>query len=126
MSTEPRKVTVNVLVTKSQEIDEPGWCVDAHAGAQFMPDVAHNGPEVSARMDTPNGTVNILTAWITHAPYAERAPEPAPLVAIDLGGDILNLAPDAVPGFTALARAQLDRIEQLAAECNRICNGGGQ
>ncbi|MGW3724163.1 DUF6907 domain-containing protein [Streptomyces sp. NPDC000851] len=126
MSTEPRTVNVNILVTRSLEIEEPEWCADPHQGAQFMPDVTHNGPEISARIDTRHGTAAILTAWISHAPYGELAPEPQPVLAVEVGGDILNLDPDDVPTFTALVRAHLGRIEQLAAECARIRNGGGQ
>ncbi|MEV8552581.1 hypothetical protein AB0L04_22530 [Streptomyces glaucescens] len=125
MSTEPRTAHVNVLVTKSLEIDEPAWCVDPHDSAQFLPDITHNGPETTARVATQHGTATFLAAWITQAPHAQLAPEPLPVVAIEVDGDTLSLDPDDVPAFTGLIRAHLDVIEQLAAECARI-RGGGQ
>lgn len=125
MSTEPRTVHVNVLVTKSLEIDEPTWCVDPHDTTQFRPDITHNGPEVSARINIRQRTVDFLTAWVAHSPYSDRAPQPLPELAVEVGGDIINLAPDDVPAFTDLVRAHLDVIEQLAVELERI-RGGGQ
>lgn len=125
MSTEPRTVHVNLLVTKSLEIDEPTWCVDPHDTTQFRPDITHNGPEISARVDIRQRTVDFLTTWISHTPYAQPEPEPLPTLAVEVGGDILNLTPDNVPAFTALVRAHLDVIEQLATELDRI-RGGGQ
>jgi hypothetical protein len=123
VSTEPRTVHINVLVTKSLEIDEPAWCVDPQDSAQFMPDITHNGPEIAARVATRHGATSFLAAWITQAPHSQLNPEPLPVVAIEVGGDTLGLDPDDVPAFTNLVRAHLDVIEQLAAECERIRGG---
>lgn len=124
MSTEPRTVTVNVLVTKSLEIDEPSWCVDPHTGAQFMPDVEHNGPQITATFETRHHTVEYLRAWITHRPHAVLAPEPLPLIAVEIDGESLPLDPDQLRAFTAATRAHLDALDQLATEAERIRNGG--
>lgn len=124
MSIEPRTVHLSVLVTKSLEIDEPDWCIDAHTGAQFLPDITHNGPEISAHVETRHGTATYLTAWITQAPYGELRPEPLPIVAIDIDGDVLSLDPDGVRTFTAATRAHLDALDRLADECDRIRDGG--
>ncbi|MFH8805498.1 DUF6907 domain-containing protein [Streptomyces sp. NPDC017936] len=124
MSTEPRFVNVPVLVIKSLEIDEPDWCIDPHTSAQFRPDITHNGPEVSAHIETRRGPEPFLTAWISHAPFSELAPEPLPVLAVDAGGDILNFDPDSVRDFTATVRAHLDVLDQLATELERVRGGG--
>ncbi|MET7731238.1 hypothetical protein ABZT02_07700 [Streptomyces sp. NPDC005402] len=120
MSTEPRTVTVTVLVSKSLEIDEPAWCAGDHPGANYVPDITHNGPEVSARFETRHGPVDYLTAWITQAPYGELSPEPQPMVAVEFGGNANSLDPDTVRSFTALTRAHLDILDVLANECDRL------
>lgn len=121
MSTEPRTVHVNVLVTKSLEIDEPSWCVGHDADrAQFRPDITHNGPEVSAQIETGRGPAPFLTAWFSQSPYGAR-PEPLPILAIEVGGDIVNCeSTSEVRAFTNLVRAHLDVIEELAVELERV------
>ncbi|MFD4527832.1 DUF6907 domain-containing protein [Streptomyces sp. NPDC058470] len=125
MSTEPRMVTVNVLVSKALEIDEPDWCIDPHTGANFRPDITHNGPEIAVSFDTPLGTVDYLRAWISHAPYAALADEPLPIVAVEIDAEVVPLDPDGVRAFTAITRAHLDALDRLADEAERI-RGGGQ
>jgi hypothetical protein len=125
VSTEPRTVTVNVLVTKPLEIDEPDWCVDPHDGAQFKQDLTHNGPKIAASFETQHGTVEYLQAWISHAPYGVLAPEPLPILGVDIGGDAVSLDPDGLRAFTAATRAHLDNLDRLADEAEHI-HGGGQ
>lgn len=120
MSTEPRTVTVNVLVTKPLEIDEPDWCVDPHGGANFRPDIAHNGPEIAASFETRLGTVDYLRAWISHAPYAALAPELLPVIAVEVDAEVVTLDPDSLRAFTAITRAHLDVLDRLADEAERI------
>lgn len=124
MNAEPRTVSVNVLVAKALEIDDPDWCVDPHDGANFRPDITHNGPEISAHFDTPHGTAEYLTAWISHAPYAALAPEPLPTVAVEIDGGAVPLDPEGVRAFTAATRAHLDALDALADECERIRSEG--
>ena len=125
MSTEPRTVTVNVLVTNSLEIEEPEWCVDSHHGAHFRQDLTHNGPEIAAAFDTALGTLRYMRAWISHAPYGLLAPEPLPVIAVEIGGDAVSVDPDGLRAFVAATRAHLDALEQFADEAERI-RGGGQ
>ncbi|MFI8894874.1 DUF6907 domain-containing protein [Streptomyces paradoxus] len=120
MSTEPRTAIVSVLVVQALEIDEPAWCTGEHPGAEFLPDLTHNGPEVSARFETRHGPVEYLTGWITQAPHGEVAPEPSPRVAVEFGGGAHSLTPDDVRAFTALTRAHLDVLDRLADEADRI------
>ncbi|MET7914442.1 hypothetical protein ABZU45_00625 [Streptomyces avermitilis] len=125
MSTEPRTVSVNVLVTKSLEIDEPAWCIDPHSSAQFRPDIAHNGPEIAASFETRLGPVDYLRAWISHAPYAALQDEPLPIVAVEVDAEVVTLDPDSLRAFTATTRAHLDALDRLADELDHI-RGGGQ
>ncbi|WP_416983527.1 DUF6907 domain-containing protein [Streptomyces sp. T028] len=121
MTSAPRTVQVNVFVTKSLEIDEPDWC-NGHDDdrAQYKADITHNGPEVAAVVDTRRGPAEFLTAWISRAPFSELAPEPLPLLAIEVGGDIINCDPDEVRSFTNLVRAHCDVLDQLAVELQRV------
>ncbi|GAA4999571.1 DUF6907 domain-containing protein [Streptomyces siamensis] len=120
MSTEPRSVVVNVLTTKALEIDEPDWCVDPHGGAQFRPDLTHNGPEIAASFETSLGIVTYLRAWISHAPYAALADEPLPIVAVELDAEVVTLDPASLRAFTATTRAHLDALDRLADEAEHI------
>lgn len=122
MSTEPRTVTVKVIVTKALEIDEPDWCIDPHDGANHRQDITHNGPETYAEFDTPLGTIRYMRAWISHAPYGELAPEPLPLIAVEIGGDAVSVDPAGLRAFTATTRAHLDALDQLADEAELIRN----
>jgi hypothetical protein len=124
VSTEPRTRTVGVLVIKGLEIDEPSWCVDPHAGAQFRQDITHNGPEIAATFDTPLGEVTYMRAWISHAPYGQLAPEPLPVIAVEIGGDAVSVDPAGLRAFTATTRAHLDALDRLADEAERIRDGG--
>jgi len=125
VSTEPRTVIVNVLVTKPLEIDEPNWCAGQHDGAQFKVDVTHDGPEISAQFDTPHGPVDYLSARITHAPYGELAPELLPTVAVVIDGEAASLDPDQVRAFTAATRQHLEALDAMADECERIRQSEG-
>ncbi|MFJ8081985.1 DUF6907 domain-containing protein [Streptomyces sp. NPDC096205] len=67
MSHEPRTAQVNLLVTKSLEIDEPDWCVGHHDDhAQFKVDISHDGPE---HVIAPSG-YPLFRASLTQAPYS--------------------------------------------------------
>lgn len=117
----PRTVAVNVLVTKSLEIEDPSWCVGHRADrANFKVDIEHNGPETFATFETRLGTVEYLRAWITHRPYATLPPEPLPLVAVEIDGQAVSLEPDQLRRFTAATRAHCDALDRLADDADRI------
>lgn len=124
MPNDPRTVRVNLLITKSVEIDEPSWCADPHQGAHYRQDVTHNGPEIAAEFDTPLGAIQYMRAWISQAPYGELAPEPLPLVAVEVGGDAVSLDPAGLRAYIATTRAHLDALDQLADECDLIRSRG--
>ena len=115
-----RTVHVNLLITKSAEIDEPAWCVDPHQGAHYRQDVTHNGPEIAAEFDG----IQYMRAWISQAPYGDLAPEPLPLVAVEINGDAVSLDPAQLRAYTATTRAHLDVLDRLADKAERIRDGG--
>lgn len=118
---EPHTVTVNLLVTKVLEIEEPEWCVGHREDrANYKVDIEHNGPEVAARFETRHHTIDYLRAWVTHRPYATLPPEPLPLVGVEIDGEAVSLEPDQVRQFTALTRAHCDVLDRLADEADRI------
>ncbi|MEU3255838.1 hypothetical protein [Streptomyces sp. NPDC006997] len=121
MSIEPRTVTLTILVTKQLEVAEPAWCTDPHRKASFKTDITHNGPEITGALTTDRGTFHYLTAWLTQAPHSEIHP----LVAIELGSGTVELDPDDVRAFTDGVRRHLNRLDALAAECERL-RGEGQ
>lgn len=125
MSAEPRMVTVTIHETRDIDIPEPTWCVDAHEGAYSFTDLAHNGPETAATVDTSNGTVRFLAAWISHAPYLASGAEPHPVVAIELDSGSYDFDASDVHHVTAALRVRADELDALAAEALSY-RGGGQ
>ncbi|MGJ5897984.1 DUF6907 domain-containing protein [Streptomyces niveiscabiei] len=123
MSIEPRTATVNVLVTKTLPVAEPEWCAGHDDRAQFLTDITHNGPEITARITVAGATATFLTAWISQSPYLP-APEVLPVLAIEIDGDILNCGPDDVRTFTRLVRAHCDVLDGLAVELERVRGEG--
>ncbi|MGW3024813.1 DUF6907 domain-containing protein [Streptomyces sp. NPDC001221] len=122
MSTEPLTAIVDVIVTTSLEIDEPGWCV-GHRGdrAQYKADITHFGPE---HVIAANGYA-VLRAMLSQSPYGEHSPRNISLYVeeSDLSG---SYTPDEVE---QLADALADSAEQLRAlgrELAAILAGGGQ
>lgn len=118
MSTEPRTVTVNLLVTKSLEIDEPAWCVghtDDHT--QFKPDILHCGPDVSLVFRGHD----IADASLVQSPFAEHTTHDVE-VSVSLIGQTLDAA-----GLHELADSlddYADRLRLLANELERVLGGG--
>ena len=121
MSTEPRTATVNLLVTKTLEIDEPHWCAghsDDHA--QFKPDITHNGPE---HVITANG-IDLFRAQLAQSPYAERA-NPGIVLYIEECDINRSYTPDEVE---QLADALIEAAAQLRALGRELAEllGGGE
>lgn len=125
MNAEPRFVTVDVLVVKQLEIDEPSWCEDDHDLSQFKQDITHNGRTYAASINTGRRAIEYLTAWITTAPFGIKDPQLLPLIAVELGGDIANFDPDELRDFTASARIHLAQLDALADTVEHL-RGGGQ
>ncbi|MGW0495024.1 DUF6907 domain-containing protein [Streptomyces sp. NPDC003007] len=120
MSTEPRTVQVNLLVTKSLEIDEPDWCTGSHGdGAQFKPDVTHYGPEHVIAADG----FPLFRAMLAQAPFAELAPSTVGLYVeqLDLTG---SYTPDEVEELADALVEAAARLRTLARELAHILAGG--
>jgi hypothetical protein len=122
VSTEPRTVNVNLLITKSLEIDEPDWCVGDHGdGAQFKPDITHHGPEhvIAA------GDFDLFRAMLAQTPYAEHATRTVELYVEqqDVTG---SYTPDQVEQLADALVESADRLRALGRDLARILAGGGQ
>ncbi|MGW7239715.1 DUF6907 domain-containing protein [Streptomyces sp. NPDC054813] len=71
MSADPRTVQVNILTTRTLEIDEPDWCVGHRDDrAQFKPDLTHYGPEHT--ITAPDGDA-LLKVMLARSPFSERS-----------------------------------------------------
>ncbi|WP_432020957.1 DUF6907 domain-containing protein [Streptomyces sp. 1222.5] len=69
MSTEPRTVSVRLLVSKVLRVDEPDWCTGAHGDrAQFKADVTHYGPE---QIIGAHG-FDLFRAMLAQSPFTEH------------------------------------------------------
>lgn len=122
MSTEPRTATVNLLVTKPLEIDEPGWCAGRHGDrAQFKPDITHYGAE---HVIGANG-IGLFRAMLAQSPFAERATTAVELYVEqqDVTG---SYGPDGVDELADALVQAAEQLRVLGRELSRILAGGGQ
>lgn len=105
---EPRTAIVNLLVTKTLEIDEPDWCTGHRTDrAQYKPDITHYGPEHIIEI---NGH-QILRAMLAQSPYAQRSPRDTVLY-VEEGNFTGSYSP---AGIQQLADALIQAGEQLHA-----------
>lgn len=124
MSTAPRTATVNLLVTKNLEIEEPEWCSGHRTDrAHFKPDVSHTGPEHNVEV---NG-FPILVAMLSQSPYAEHA-SAAVCLYVEQGDFTGSYTPDDVE---QLADALVQAAAQLRVLGRSLADvigseGGGQ
>jgi hypothetical protein len=106
-------------------VPEPVWCTghdDEYVG--HLADLTHNGPHV--RAGTPiwqRGYLELLDAYISHAPYGELHPEAHPLLSLHLDLELDATPEDARKVAQALRVASL-RIDRVADEVERLRNGG--
>ncbi|MER6435448.1 hypothetical protein ABT275_03665 [Streptomyces sp. NPDC001185] len=105
-------------------LPEPAWCTghdDDTIGT--LADVTHNGRHVRAGSIGHRGYVDFLDAFITHAPYLAKRPEPYPVVSVNLDLNA-DLDPDGATRAAHGLRAAALRLERLAGEARRLRNGG--
>lgn len=122
MSTEPRTATVNLLVTKPLEIDEPDWCAGHRdERAQFKPDITHFGPEQAVEF---NG-FEILRAMLAQSPYSERSSTAVALYveASDFTG---SYPPDGIEQLADALGQAAARLRVLGRDLTDVIAGGGQ
>ncbi|MGP4048762.1 DUF6907 domain-containing protein [Streptomyces sp. 2A115] len=107
-------------------VPEPAWCT-GHDGelVGYLADITHNGVHVKASASTWNhGLVEVMDAYISHAPYGELHDEPHPLLALTLDAHLDATPEDARKIAQALRVASL-RIDRAADEADRL-RGGAQ
>ncbi|MFE8962140.1 DUF6907 domain-containing protein [Streptomyces iakyrus] len=121
MSTELHTVNVNLLVTKSLQIDEPEWCAGHDDQAQFKADITHYGPEHTIG----TGDFDLFRAMLTQTPFAERATRNVDLYVEqqDLTG---SYTPDEVEELADALVEAAARLRRLGRDLARILAGGGQ
>ncbi|MGW3663710.1 DUF6907 domain-containing protein [Streptomyces sp. NPDC005141] len=81
-----RTVTLATLDRGLVVVPEPGWC-RGHEGElpQFFADITHNARPVRAAATIDRlGTVQLMQAHLSHAPYREQVPEPHPVISVVL------------------------------------------
>jgi hypothetical protein len=123
VSTEPRTVNVDLLVTKSLEIDEPDWCAGHHGdGAQFKPDITHYGPEHTIAA---NG-IPVCRALISQAPFASSEENREVCLYVEECDFTGSYTPDEVEQLANALVLAADRLRALGLDLTRILDGGGQ
>ncbi|MEU1559491.1 hypothetical protein ABZ504_03095 [Streptomyces mirabilis] len=136
MSTEPPRVPQSpryrqgtvILQTEDHgevTVPEPVWCTghdDEYVG--HLADLTHNGVHVRAGAVTyAHGYLELLDAYISHAPYGELHPEAHPVLSLHLDLDLDATPEDSRKVAQALRVASL-RIDRVADEVERLRNGG--
>ncbi|MFD7791009.1 DUF6907 domain-containing protein [Streptomyces sp. NPDC059759] len=122
MSTAPRTATVNLLVTKNLEIDEPDWCTGHRIDrAQFKVDISHTGPEHAVEI---NG-FPILVAMLSQAPYAERA-SAALCLYVEQADFTGSYTPDEVEQLADALVQAAAQLRGLGRGLADLLDGGGQ
>jgi hypothetical protein len=117
-----RFVTVALLGGGTMTVPCPPWC-DGHPDAlvEHDPaDVAHDGPETALSVETGFGTVEILAAGISQAPYRHTG-DRLPYCTVDMGGyepmtpDQLRALADGLEQHAAFLRGFAVEVEQVRA-----------
>jgi hypothetical protein len=116
VSTEPRTVTVNVLVTKPLEIEEPAWCAGHRDDrSEFKADVTHHGPEHVLEAEG----FPLFRAMLVQAPYSQHAPSVPSLYVeqLDLTG---SYTPDEVEELADALVEAAARLRALGRELDAL------
>lgn len=116
-------VTLQTLDHGEITVAEPVWCL-GHDGETVghRADITHNGRHVTASAETENGTVDILDAHISHAPYAQLQPEPHPVVSVHVDIEEDLTVEDGRQVAHGLHVAGL-RLARLVADAGRLQRG---
>lgn len=118
-------VTLDTFDHGDVTVPEPTWC----AGHEWQPnphraDITHNGVHVKTSASTWNhGLVEVMDAYISHAPYGELHDEPHPLLALALDVQMDATPEDGRKIAQALRVAAL-RVDRAADEAERLRDGG--
>jgi hypothetical protein len=102
---------------------EPAWCTGHDDElVVHLADITHNGRHVTASAETEHGTVDILDAHLSHAPYGQLQPEPHPVVAVSIGIENAFTVEDGRQVAHGLHVAGL-RLARLVADAGRLQRG---
>lgn len=116
-----RTVTLQTIDHGMVTVPEPGWC-RGHEGELpcYRLDITHNATMVRAAATTDrHGHVQLLQAYISHAPYLEQATEPYPIISVvlDCKKDfVAEDIPQLIEGLRSVERV----LEFVAAEAIRL------
>lgn len=118
-------VTLDTFDQGEVTVDEPTWCT-GH-GWQPNPhrsDITHKSIQVKAGVETEgHGWVDILEAYVSHAPYLVQQPEPHPVISVELDVKADFTAEEIVDLNRGLHLAVI-RLARLAAEALHLRDGG--
>ncbi|MFJ5154958.1 DUF6907 domain-containing protein [Streptomyces sp. NPDC088353] len=116
----PRTASVDVLVVKALEVDEPEWCVGhGEDGAQYKADILHQGPDVTLTYDGHEVSV----ASLVQAPFSESS-STEPGVSLSLLGQTLD--PAGLHAFADVLTEHAQQLRDLADELAALLARGGQ
>lgn len=122
-----RDGTVTLQTSDHDEVvvNEPAWCGghdDEYVGR--LADLTHNGAHVTAGVATEgHGYVDVLDAYISHAPFGLLQPEPYPVVSLHLDLDV-DVTPDDGMKVARGLRVAAARVERVVAEAEGLRGGG--
>lgn len=115
--------TVTLLTTDRGEvtIDEPSWCTghgDDMVGT--LDEIAHNGAKITVPFVTARyGPSTIMTAQLSQAPYLTLAPEPFPILYVELDEN-LDLDPEDGRNLSRALRLAAARLDVALDDLARL------
>ncbi|MFC8201296.1 DUF6907 domain-containing protein [Streptomyces sp. NPDC057298] len=118
-------VTIDTFDQGDVTVPEPAWC----AGHGWQPnphrtDITHNSVKVKAGASVAGqGWVDILTAYVSHAPYLVGQSEPHPVVAVELNA-VGDFTAEQIPDLTRGLKVAIVRLERIAGEALHLRDGG--
>lgn len=118
----PRTVVVNVLTTRTLEIEEPAWCKGhAEDHAEFKTDLTHYGPEHVIEA----GGIEVLRAMLAQSPYSEHS-SPDLVLYVEESSLTGSYTPAEVEELAAALEASAGQLRALGRQLTEILAGGGQ
>lgn len=117
-------VTLNTFDQGDVTVREPNWCT-GHGWQPnpYRSDITHNSVKVKAGATIGDrGWVNFMQAYVSHAPYLKKRPEPHPVVSVDL--DIkADFTAEEIPQVIRGLQVVILRLQKLGAEALHLRGG---
>ncbi|MGW4139352.1 DUF6907 domain-containing protein [Streptomyces mirabilis] len=116
-----RTVTLQTIDHGPITVPEPGWC-RGHEGEPpcYRSDITHNTTMVRTAATTDrHGRVQLLQAYISHAPYLEQSAEPYPVVSVVLDCErdfVAEDIPQLIEGLRSVERI----LAYMSLEAKRL------